>query len=69
MVAFTWRAPSWEVATQVEVRFTAEGTGTRVELEHSGWEQAPKILEARKSYDGGWDTMLGHYQARVNSAA
>ncbi len=36
-VAFTWRAPSWEVATQVEVRFIADGAGTRVELEHSGW--------------------------------
>ncbi len=68
VVAFTWRAPSWEVATQVEVRFIAEGSGTRVELEHSGWEQAPKVLEFRKNYDGGWDIMLGHYQAHISSA-
>jgi uncharacterized protein YndB with AHSA1/START domain len=67
VVAFTWRAPSWNVTTQVEVRFTAEGTGTRVELEHSGWEQDAHTREAHKSYDGGWEFVLGHYQTRVAS--
>jgi uncharacterized protein YndB with AHSA1/START domain len=66
VVAFTWRAPSWDVATQVEVRFLADGTGTRVELEHSGWEQEAKLRDTRKSYDGGWDRMLGCYQTRAN---
>jgi len=70
VVAFTWRAPSWDnVTTQVEVRFAAEGTGTRIELEHRGWEQDAKTREARKGYDGGWDTMLGHYQRYSDSAA
>jgi uncharacterized protein YndB with AHSA1/START domain len=68
-VAFTWRAPSWEVATQVEVRFIADGAGTRVELEHSGWDQAEKLRDTRKGYDGGWDVMLGHYQSHVGAAA
>ena len=69
IVAFTWRAPSWDIATQVEVRFIPEGTGTRLELEHSGWEQTEKVREFRKKYDGGWETMLGHYQAHANSVA
>ena len=69
IVAFTWRAPSWDIATQVEVRFIPEGTGTRLELEHSGWEQTEKVREFRKNYDGGWDTMLGHYQAHANPVA
>jgi uncharacterized protein YndB with AHSA1/START domain len=69
LVAFTWRAPSWEVTTQVEIRFTAEAGGTRVELEHSGWEQSEKTREARKNYDSGWDTILGHYQAVFAPAA
>ena len=69
LVAFTWRAPSWERTTQVEVRFLAEGTGTRVELEHSGWEHDAKIRDARKSYEGGWDMILGHYQSRVGATA
>ena len=69
LVAFTWRAPSWKVATQVEVRFSAEGEGTRVELDHSGWEQEPAAREAHKSYDGGWDFMLGHYTRQVAAVA
>ncbi len=70
LVAFTWRAPSWDdITTQVEVRFVADGGGTRIELEHSGWEQAAKTRDARKNYDGGWDTMLGHYEKHCDSAA
>ncbi len=68
LVAFTWRAPSWDLDTQVEIRFAAEHGGTRIELEHSGWEQDAKTRDARKSYDGGWDFVLGHYQTRVNAA-
>ena len=70
VVAFTWRAPSWDVITQVEVRFVADGSGaTRIELEHSGWEQDAKTREARKNYDGGWETILGHYQKHFGAAA
>ena len=69
LVAFTWRAPSWELPTQVEIRFNAEGSGTRVELEHSGWEQTEKIHETRKSYDSGWEFVLGHYLTHLTMAA
>src|SRR5262245_31037291 len=55
LVAFTWHAPSWDVATHVEVRFIADGAGTRVELEHSGWERDEKLRDPRKRYEGGWD--------------
>jgi uncharacterized protein YndB with AHSA1/START domain len=68
VVAFTWRAPTWDVATQVEVRFTAEGTGTRVELDHSGWEHEPKAREARDRHDGGWDFVLARYRADAENA-
>ncbi len=63
IVAFSWRAPSWDVITQVEIRFSAEAGGTRVELEHSGWELDAKTRDARGNYDSGWGTILGHYQA------
>jgi uncharacterized protein YndB with AHSA1/START domain len=63
LVAFTWRAPSWDVSTQVEIRFSPEAGGTRVELEHSGWEQSAKTRDARNNYDSGWGTILGHYLA------
>ena len=63
LVAFSWRAPSWDVDTQVEIQFTAEGAGTRIDLEHSGWEQDAKTRDARNNYDGGWVTVLGHFQS------
>jgi len=65
LVAFTWRAPSWDVTTQVEIRFSPDRNGTRLELEHSGWEQDTKTRDARKNYDSGWETVLGHYQAAL----
>jgi uncharacterized protein YndB with AHSA1/START domain len=68
VVALTWRAPGWDVPTRVEIRFIADGTGTRVELDHSGWEREPKSHESRKNYDSGWDFIIRQYQARANSA-
>jgi uncharacterized protein YndB with AHSA1/START domain len=65
IVAFSWRAPSWDVDTQVEIRFTAEAGGTRIELEHSGWEQDARTRDARKNYDSGWETILGYYQGAL----
>lgn len=69
VVAFSWRAPSWELTTNVEVRFIADGTGTRIELEHSGFDQDEKLRDARKSYDGGWERILGYYKSRAASAS
>lgn len=68
VVAFTWRAPSWDVTTQVEIRFSPADGGTRIELEHSGWEQSEKTREARTNYDSGWGKMLEYYQAALARA-
>jgi uncharacterized protein YndB with AHSA1/START domain len=62
-IVFTWEDPDWEGPTEVEVRFAAEGNATRVEVEHRGWEVGPKATAAGKSYDGGWDFVLGKYTA------
>jgi uncharacterized protein YndB with AHSA1/START domain len=60
-VAFTWhpgRGP--ETAQDVEVRFTAEGGRTRVDLEHRGWERlGDRMNEVAARYDSGWDEVLG----------
>jgi len=48
--------------TEVEVTFTPEGDGTRVELEHRGWERLGDMAEeGRADYDGGWDLVLGRF--------
>ncbi len=51
--------------TEVEVRFTPEGDGTRVELEHRGFERLGDAAETtHESYSGGWPTVV---QAFVDS--
>jgi uncharacterized protein YndB with AHSA1/START domain len=50
--------------TEVEVRFIAEAGGTRVDLEHRGWERLGAMAEAaRQGYGSpaGWTTVLGIY--------
>jgi uncharacterized protein YndB with AHSA1/START domain len=55
-------------ATELEVRFAPEGAGTRVDLEHSGWEiLGAEAADTRGQYDGGWQGVLGHFETAANS--
>jgi len=41
--------------TELDLRFIADGGGTRVELEHRGWDRlGAGGAEARESYNQGW---------------
>lgn len=54
-----------EVATILEVRFgPAPGGGTRVELEHRGWEEygAEGGTAARAGYQSGWELVLEPFE-------
>ena len=48
-LAFGWRLPSFAEgqATEVDVRFEAVGTETRVTVEHRGWDSVPQRHVAR----------------------
>jgi uncharacterized protein YndB with AHSA1/START domain len=46
--------------TEVEVRFSPEGPGSRVELEHRGWEQLADA-SGRDNYSSGWDVVLAPF--------
>lgn len=64
-IVHTWHpGRDEETAQRIEMRFIPEGDGTRVELEHRGWENlgadARQIFE---NYDGGWDFVLGQRYA------
>jgi uncharacterized protein YndB with AHSA1/START domain len=51
-----------ETSQQLEITFTSEGAGTRVDLVHTGWERlGDGVAEAVASYDSGWDKVLGRY--------
>ncbi len=65
-IAFTWH-PGREPATaqDVEVRFTAAGAATHVELVHSGFERlGRRARTARRGYPIGWAYVLGRYANR-----
>jgi uncharacterized protein YndB with AHSA1/START domain len=47
--------------TEVEVRFTPEGPGSRVELEHRGFGAS----DPRERYAGGWDVVLAPFVERA----
>jgi uncharacterized protein YndB with AHSA1/START domain len=67
----TWEPPhrlvlAWkpnlrdEPETEVEVTFTAVEHGTRVDLEHRGWELlGDRAAQAAESYRSGWAFILG----------
>lgn len=67
LILFSWKSPQWEAATEVEVRFTAIAEGTRVELEHRGFEAGPKMSESGKRMAGGWITVLERYAAHADA--
>lgn len=49
-------------STELEVRFTPSAGGTRVELEHRGWERlGDRATEARSGYEQGWPGVLELY--------
>ncbi len=68
-IVFTWQG-RWAEPTEVEVRFTPEGSTTRVDLEHRGWERLGASAEqSRTSYLNGWPTVLQHYVERAAGPA
>ena len=61
-----WRVNAEKPATELRLRFAAEGEGTRVELIHAGWESYPDGGgEESAGYTSGWDAVLGHYMAHL----
>lgn len=58
-ILFTWRDPDWAAETEVEVRFVAEGEGTRVDLSHRGFDRLGPGWEAIAArWTGGWPRVL-----------
>jgi uncharacterized protein YndB with AHSA1/START domain len=62
-IVWSWRPNRDRPApTEVEITFTPEGGGTRVELMHRGWELlGDEGAEARDSYDSGWPKTLARF--------
>ena len=63
-----WEPPDrlvldWQIGeaagTEVEVRFSPEGAGARVDLEHRGWVAETASAQAR--YESGWNIVLAPF--------
>jgi Activator of Hsp90 ATPase homolog 1-like protein len=61
--AFSWHpGRSAETSQEVDVRFTSVDSGTRVDLEHRGWERlVGPGGEIPEHFDSGWDEALASY--------
>jgi hypothetical protein len=66
---FTWhpdRTP--DTAQNIEVRFTPDGNGTRLDLIHTGWERLGQdAKKARRAYPLGWTYVLNCWAGRQRS--
>lgn len=63
-VVFGWRLKDWgeEAATTVSVAFEAVPEGTRVTVDHSGWEALGEPgMQMTGGYVRGWKELLGWY--------
>jgi uncharacterized protein YndB with AHSA1/START domain len=66
-VVFSWK-PNLTPGpmTEVEVRFVEEGSATRVDLEHRGWERLGADGPAkRRGYESGWPGVLARFAKRA----
>jgi hypothetical protein len=63
-LVIAWQVNPDRLGTEIEVRFTPEDGGTRVDLEHRGWERIPDPAEMRAGYTTGWDHVLGRFEKR-----
>ena len=56
--------------TEVEVTFTEVPGGTRVQLEHRGWERLTEdFRELYENYGGGWVVTLSRFATAANDVA
>ena len=63
-LVFTWRQGDWDSSesTDVEVRFEPAERGTRVTVEHGGWDRVPSAGPGlSEGYSHGWAELLGFY--------
>lgn len=70
-VVLSWKPnPRPTPPTEVEVIFTATDTGTRVDVEHRGWERLGDVAgQTRKDYSDGWPRVLARFGQTANSQA
>jgi uncharacterized protein YndB with AHSA1/START domain len=63
-IVFTWRDAEERAEMEVEVSFLTEDEGTRVQVEHRGFERVgPNGADLAARYAGGWPRVLQSFLA------
>ena len=67
-LALSWTQVGWpdDATTDVEISFEPHEGGTRVRVEHSGFERFPESASFIGGYDTGWKELLGWYAEHTN---
>ena len=62
-IVYSWHpGREEETAQEVEITFSPEGEGTRVDIRHYGWERlGDRLEETIASYNEGWDKVIAVY--------
>lgn len=63
--------PEPVAASTLEVRFTAEADGCRIDLEHRGWEEfgLEQGRSLRADYEPGWDAVMAPFTTLAEQSA
>jgi uncharacterized protein YndB with AHSA1/START domain len=69
-IVFTWHTSDWEGETEVEVTFTPLGEGTRVHLEHRGFERIGRLgPDVADKFRGGWPGVMQSFANAINDSS
>jgi uncharacterized protein YndB with AHSA1/START domain len=62
-IVYSWHpGRGEETAQEVEITFSPEAEGTRVDIRHYGWEKlGDRLEETIASYNEGWDKVIAVY--------
>ena len=62
-IVYSWHpGRGEETAQEVEITFTPQGDGTRVDIRHYGWEKlGDRLQDTIASYQEGWDKVIASY--------
>ena len=68
-IVFTWTAADWDGETEVEVTFTEVADGTRVDLDHRGFDGLGSLGKGvAAKFRGGWPGVMHEFAHRAESA-
>jgi uncharacterized protein YndB with AHSA1/START domain len=64
-ITFTWTTADWEGETEVQVTFTRQDDGTRVDLSHRGFDRlGPLGADVAAKFHGGWPGVMHAFAQR-----